>query len=54
MLTISNIIIADFNNLQVAFTANPFPFGYYYSKHMWSICLHLLIKPYRSNSKFKP
>ena len=39
MLTISNFIIADFNNLQVASTTNPSAFGYYYGEYMLYICL---------------
>jgi len=34
MLTISNLIIVDFDNPQVASAANPSAFSYYYSKHM--------------------
>jgi hypothetical protein len=33
-LTISNLIIVDFNNPQVASAANPSAFSYYYSKHI--------------------
>ena len=37
-LTINNLIIADFDNPQVASTTNPSAFGYHYSEHMLCIC----------------
>ena len=54
MLTMSNLTITDFDNPQVAFTANLSPFGHYYSKYIRSIYRNLLIKPYRPNSKSEP
>src|ERR1700722_4057552 len=38
-LTISHLIIADFDNPQVASATNPSAFGYHYGKHMLCICL---------------
>jgi len=39
MLIISNLIIIDFDNPQVAGATNPSAFGYHYSEYMLYICL---------------
>ena len=51
MHIMSNLIIADFDNPQVASAVNPSAFGYYYGKYILCICLYTAHKPYRSDSK---
>ena len=44
MFTMSNLIIMDFNNPQVASSTNPFAFSYYYNKYIQSIYLYYTYK----------
>jgi hypothetical protein len=45
ILTVSNLIIADFNNPQVASATNPSGFRYYYSKYILYIYLEEVYRP---------
>src|SRR6266700_1880900 len=44
IFTISNLIIIDFDNPQVASFINPFTFSYHYNKHIFYIYLYYTYK----------